>query len=84
MNVVLDVIEAKNQTGISEHSPPRVLSCRLALRGGIVIGYDGLILQSATWIGTTLRNRPIEQKVLAVQGSLPRCCRGSTPVICDL
>jgi NADPH:quinone reductase-like Zn-dependent oxidoreductase len=62
---------------------------QVGLMGGAASSITtGLILaKRATWIGTTLRNRPIEQKIAAVQGfaaqMLPRFESGDMKPVID-
>jgi hypothetical protein len=52
--------------------------------GGTTPVNVGLLLaKRATWVGTTLRTRPLEEKVARHQhASPPRCSRCSAPVRC--
>ena len=86
MNVVLDVIGGEESDRNLRALASQGTVMQVGLMGGASSSVTtGLILaKRATWIGTTLRNRPIEQKCWPFRASLPRCCRGSTPVICDL
>ena len=89
MNVVLDVIGGEESDRNLRALASQGTVMQVGLMGGASSSITtGLILaKRATWIGTTLRNRPIEQKVLAVQGfasqMLPRFGSGDLRPVID-
>ena len=89
MNVILDVIGGEESDRNLRALASQGTIMQVGLMGGAASSITtGLILaKRATWIGTTLRNRPIEQKIAAVQGfaaqMLPRFESGDMKPVID-
>lgn len=89
MNVILDVIGGEESDRNLRALASQGTIMQVGLMGGATSSITtGLILaKRATWIGTTLRNRPIEQKISAVQGfasqMLPRFDSGDLKPVID-
>ena len=89
MNVILDVIGGEESDRNLRALASQGTIMQVGLMGGASSSITtGLILaKRATWIGTTLRNRPIEQKIAAVQGfasqMLPRFDSGDLKPVID-
>ena len=89
VDVVLDVLGGEESDRNLRAVRPQGTIMQVGLMSGATATISpGLILaKRITWIGTTLRNRPIEQKITAVQGfaaeMLPLIAAGSLRPVVD-